>query len=562
MVLRFTKLYFLLIFLTFFSNGSKGSEPDNGDFDTLVGHWRLDEGSGILASDSSSSLAHATLSSPDNNHWQRGVENSALCLSGSDEQQIRVDIVPAELQPASVTLSAWVRTDQSQSGWSWIASQGVNYGLALNPFNRDGIMFVYYNGSTWDYVSAEDTVIRDGNWHHVAGSYDQETGTLAVYLDGESLASFYRPNGIVYSQGDGFNIGSMPGSPSFSGCIDEVQVYTRALDDEEVLDLSTEHDPIVPENKAPELLVTSEHQELFTGESAELTITVKDDMLPENSNLTITIDQVEGPSSAIYDSPAGNDSDILYSSIVFQEAGYYTFRIIADDGSLNTTQDISFTVSDEPIIPGPYLEGVKALWHLDETEGTRVLDSSGNRQSGSLEGLQEDARSEGVFNSSVCFSGKKNHHIAINTVAEELQASSVSVTAWVKVNPDLKTWAWVAAQGNNYGLIVNRFSNDDLLFYIYNGLTWESAGMNYVGLLDGEWHHIVGSFDDSTNKISLYMDGILVKQKRVNRQIAYRIGNGFTIGSMLGKRVFDGCIDEVQVYDRALTGEEVLQLLQ
>ena len=488
---------------------------------------------------------------------QQTLPDGRLCSDGSTDAVFQSESPVTGMNLNSVTVSSWIKADAAEERWSMLINQGLNYGLALNSFDRNGILFYYYNGTVWDYVSAENTAIRDGQWHHVAGSYNHETGAVGVYLDGQLLASRYRPKGIVHELGDDFSIGAMQDTHRFSGCVDEIRIHDRALTDTELTELSEQS-----LNEAPTLTVSVDRPELYTGESAMITATSDDDGLPEASELTVSINLLEGPASALITPFNDTFPGSADSSIIFNEAGQYLFRIEATDGDKKTSLDQSFNVTEALIIYGPTLQDVAAVWHLDEGEGAKAADLSGNRQNGLLQSLPEESWSEGIFNRSLCLSGSPGQQVAVRRISPELQSPSVTVAAWVKVNPRLVTWGWVASQANNYGLVVNRFNNDDLMFYIYNGLTWESAGINYVGLLDGEWHHIAGSYDADSKIIALYMDGSLIKRKKVNRSIAFGTGDNFSIGSMKGSRVFDGCIDEVQVYSRALESEEVQQLLE
>ena len=82
----------------------------------------------------------------------------------------------------------------------------------------------------------------DGNWHYAVGIYDIGTSTLRLYIDGVQVASSVAPAGTVPD-----NIGTQPvriganslasSSPGyFTGNVDEVRVYNRALTALEISD--------------------------------------------------------------------------------------------------------------------------------------------------------------------------------------------------------------------------------------------------------------------------------------------------------------------------------------
>ena len=87
----------------------------------------------------------------------------------------------------------------------------------------------------------------------------------------------------------------------------------------------------------------------------------------------------------------------------------------------------------------------------------------------------------------------------------------------------------------------------------------DSAGLNAspaVDASDGQWHHIVCVRDADNNKLHLYVDN-------VDTEIDKTFAAGFestadlNLGYMLGEFHFSGALDEVAIYNRALTATEV-----
>ena len=78
--------------------------------------------------------------------------------------------------------------------------------------------------------------LKDGNLHHVAATYDVESGIKAIYVDGKVGALYrYPPGSKVLSGGAGLaNIGNSPNAQghaaeAYAGAIDEVAFYDFAL---------------------------------------------------------------------------------------------------------------------------------------------------------------------------------------------------------------------------------------------------------------------------------------------------------------------------------------------
>jgi len=108
----------------------------------------------------------------------------------------------------------------------------------------DGGLRVEFSGpqaSNYTTMTAPAT-LGDGEWHHVA--WRRELLTLAIYIDGCLAASQDSPGPIVFSNSAPFTAGKSPctgtpdGTVALDGALDEIQVYLRALEDEEIATLA------------------------------------------------------------------------------------------------------------------------------------------------------------------------------------------------------------------------------------------------------------------------------------------------------------------------------------
>ena len=205
---------------------------------TLVGDWAFDEGAGQIAHDSSPSgidghlglTAGADSADP---AWVPGVAGWGLRFDGQDTV-----VLPdsAALEPASLTIEAWVRRLGTPGAYAYVLSKGSracdfsSYGLYTGA--GGGIAFYVSDGS--GYVvspAATPAKVWDGRWHHVAGTFDRRSERL--YLDGIEVAhGTANDHPIQYGlQSKSPYIGSYGGSCrlGFTGDIDEVQVWNSSL---------------------------------------------------------------------------------------------------------------------------------------------------------------------------------------------------------------------------------------------------------------------------------------------------------------------------------------------
>ncbi|MDE0019947.1 MAG: LamG domain-containing protein [Candidatus Poribacteria bacterium] len=205
------------------------------DTDALVGAWLMDDSSGKTVSDSSGNGLDGEAVSGDP-QWVDGKYRGALEFDGDDMVTVPDD---SKLDLETFTLAAWVNIPAISGAWQIIASKenrnptGRNYGL----FAHINSGFVHYSFTTnngWKSFDAK-TPITDGQWHHVAGTYDGTTFTL--YLNGAEDAST-KPGTKPDSHDNVLFIGGCDiGGYWMTGAIDELALFSRALSAEEVNEL-------------------------------------------------------------------------------------------------------------------------------------------------------------------------------------------------------------------------------------------------------------------------------------------------------------------------------------
>jgi hypothetical protein len=164
-----------------------GAAPASATTNVLA-HWRLDEGSGQLAADSGSYGATGRLGAtegPDTADptWIAGHDGGAALAFGGGQYVAVPD--SGTLEPAHVTVDAWVRHSDSPGPWRYVLSKGAvgcdrsAYGLYSG---WAGGMSFYVSDATHYTLSPEvpASIVWDGAWHHVVGSYDGSRVRLFV----------------------------------------------------------------------------------------------------------------------------------------------------------------------------------------------------------------------------------------------------------------------------------------------------------------------------------------------------------------------------------------------
>jgi hypothetical protein len=139
------------------------------------------------------------------------------------------------LDTPAVTVEGWVKSS-TVSTYKYIVSKGADSSLAasygLYTGGNGGLVFYIFSGSDLAFSPSAGPGIWDGKWHHVAGTDDGSF--VRLYVDGKQFGNGTPSNlKIDYNLPDGSDliIGSYlgPGTWGFTGSVDELTVYDRAL---------------------------------------------------------------------------------------------------------------------------------------------------------------------------------------------------------------------------------------------------------------------------------------------------------------------------------------------
>jgi hypothetical protein len=155
-----------------------------------------------------------------------------------------------------------------------------------------------------------------------------------------------------------------------------------------------------------------------------------------------------------------------------------------------------------------------------------------------------------------------NASITINN-DPNLEPQTLSIEIWIKAPslPANQSLISKGAQGcyhSSYGIST---TNHGLVFYITNNTITVTSPHSGTQIWDNQWHHITGTYDGST--LNLYVDGMQI-QNGNNIQLTIQYNLSYTdliIGNYLGNCIhpYTGYIDEVMIWNRALTQEEIYQ---
>jgi len=215
----------------------------------LVGWWKLDEGAGDTAADSSGKGNDGTIQIIDVNvSWVSGHDGNALDFDGG---RVRVPDAPILRPKHQISASAWVYCYEEENSARVVVKGPDNKETYDLEVDDKRVVFNLRDGNNPDLDSypryaaesneAIATVDRD-EWVHIAGTFDGDT--VKCYIDGIAVATNNDANAIVILSQDTNDLAignrSDDTNREFVGMIDDVRVYDYGLSQEEVAYLATD----------------------------------------------------------------------------------------------------------------------------------------------------------------------------------------------------------------------------------------------------------------------------------------------------------------------------------
>jgi hypothetical protein len=206
-----------------------------------VGWWKLDDN----ADDSSSTGANGTVVGEP--VWVAGVIDGALELDGIDDYVDCGNPAALDFATGDFTVSAWIKLTTIERATVFAKGGdnggGIRYTLAMGESN-DNKMTLTTDDDSDKKQARGDTVVNDGAWHHVVGM--RSGNTSLVYVDGVLDGSVDLPEGYDLSGSSQHNalIGAITSHTDgslekfFTGTIDDVRVYDKALSEAEIASLA------------------------------------------------------------------------------------------------------------------------------------------------------------------------------------------------------------------------------------------------------------------------------------------------------------------------------------
>jgi hypothetical protein len=227
---------------------------------------------------------------------------------------------------------------------------------------------------------------------------------------------------------------------------------------------------------------------------------------------------------------------------------------------------VSFAAAANTCVEPP--SGLVSWWPGDGDADDIVGDNGGTLQNGAT-------FADGVVGPAFSFDGVDDFVSAPHEESQNIR-EALTIDAWVlkkgpceRLNCIVLMKEDVPAPGENdlrYGLVIhdNEAFVVDRVSLSLNTASWEDVVISNTVLHDDVWYHVAGTYDGSSAKI--YVNGILDNSVEKSGLLlpstggAMKIGQESTVEDPAGPEFFNGLIDEVELFNRALSAEEIATL--
>ena len=453
------------------------------------------------------------------------------------------------------SVECWIKASSQQS-YPLVLVVDKSHGFADNTgwafqTGTDGTVAFFYGlgggGAPLNFAGPSSTTkILDDRWHHLAGAW---TGShIQIYVDGVLENSLVQTTPPVGNNRD-LEIGSAWGGGSrtryFHGLIDEVSIYNRALSPAEVLAI---HDAGAAGKCTPPPIVLGEPQSAVTAAGGSLSFAVTVTGVPPLSYQWYFKGNALADSANLTGSHAAT---LAIGPAMFNNAGEYALVASNYFGSVTSTV-ARLTVTNTTCAVPP--SGLVAWWPANGDTADVV---------GGINGVLAHGAGYmfGEVGQAFAFGG--NGAAVSLGAAPGLQLQDFTLEAWVQRSSADHTTSDAAPNGGDALLLAFGSQGYGFGLHADGTLYLSKVGVNAVSsgaaISDTNLHHVALTKTGTT--VVFFVDGAAYSAPPYAEQFSFTsaaaIGaqgdlvNGSKDGS------FFGSIDELGVYNRALTVQEV-----
>ncbi len=544
----------------------------------MVAWWPLDESTGTASADLAGFANNgAQVNGPT---AVAGVVGGALSFDGNDDYLEVADHAELQLGTGDFSFDAWVQTSANDMV-VLLDKRSVD-----NQWNPTGYHVYAYqgrlgiqlsDGTANSYTSA--AFIADGLWHHIAVTVDRDSHDgIKFYVDGmlQDVADLTVANGSLDNAAP-LRLGSgstgLTGNSPFAGILDEVELFNRVLQPVEVAQIWAAAQ--FGKCRVPDLEVAA----VTFDAACNVSVTIVNHGVSPAGPFVFEagLVDVSGLPQWRQSSPitlaGGGQTTVTWSGVTIYGT---TLTVRVDPGGAVVESQEGNNVLTVPVpqacrfvptacVTPPAAANMVAWWPLDESTGTTSADSAGFANNGGQ--VNGPTAVAGMVGGGLGFDGQNDYVEVADHPELNFGTGDWSFDTWVQTS---------ASSGVAMVLLDKRSVDNQGNPTGYHVFAWQGhlgvqladgTGHNYTSgafIADGLWHHIAVTVDrDDPQGLSFYVDGMLREvmdptsaSGSLDNVAPLRLG----ARSFMQSGFFAGLLDEVELFSRVLTAEEVTQI--
>ena len=276
--------------------------------------------------------------------------------------------------------------------------------------------------------------------------------------------------------------------------------------------------------------------------------------LPENTSLEENFIQNDSPDNTLFNSNILTSGFILGAGPPILNFTNPTPSNASTQGGNSIYVNVSSSDASDHSVWLDWNRSLIGYWSFDSinSSGT-VFDNSTYGNNGNATGA---AYISGIRGYAYDFTGSSNEIINLSSFNYNLTGYNYTLSAWIK--PGLMT-ALKTAVSKMYVFELDRDSaNNRTLCAIGNGTGWITPYAYSPTYTPDQWHHVICSYNGTT--LIAYLDGVAGTPVTNTGPIGNNNTNNFLIGRSTTGYYWNGSIDEVMLFSRALSLQEIKAL--
>lgn len=215
------------------------------------------------------------------------------------------------------------------------------------------------------------------------------------------------------------------------------------------------------------------------------------------------------------------------------------------------------------VIMAPSNTGLIGYWSFNDGNGTKLGDYSGNGNSGTMVNMAEPPTSTsgwgyGKMGFGLNFDTTNDYvNLGVNAISQRTNLP-LSVSSWIKWNGVNGQYQRIISRENHFQLSLDTNTNR-LLFGMGNGVSGWNSLVNFGStavIPVGTWVFVTAVYNGTA--VQGYINGVAVGSPITSTMISNN--NSLIVSQNSGVGAFNGAIDEIRIYNKALSASEVSSL--